>query len=154
MGKIAVAGIALIAAAAAVSGCKKAIREQPEPEQPASISITWEFKRVDRGPDPYTEAAFIINGNQMHKYTVGVYYGRVRKILSPQEINPAMVGGTLSGFITTNEGRGHEVIVRYNEQLRRLIIAAREWSEHLPPGPYGAIKSIPVPEMKKERTGF
>jgi hypothetical protein len=65
-----------------------------------------------------------------------------------------MIGGTISGFITNYQGRGHEVIVRYNEHLQRLIVAERQWSEKLPSGSFGVIKNIPVPELSRERTGF
>jgi hypothetical protein len=134
-----------------VAGCKKNIRE---PERVDSIVVTWEFKSVDKDGDPYTEAALIINGNQIHKHQIGIFYGRVRRILKPEEVNREMIGGTISGFITNYQGRGHEVIVRYNEHLQRLIVAERQWSEKLPSGSFSVIKSIPVPELSKERTGF
>ena len=78
----------------------------------------------------------------------------MRKILSPSEITPEMVGGTISGFVTVNHGRGSEVIVRYNEREMMLLVAERLWSESLPPGSFRVIKIIPVPEMRKEETGF
>jgi hypothetical protein len=133
------------------AGCKKNMRE---PERVDAIVVTWEFKSVDKDGDPYTEAALIINGNQIHKHQIGIFFGRVRKILKPEEINREMIGGTISGFITNYQGRGHEVIVRYNEHLQRLIVAERQWSEKLPTGSFGVIKNIPVPELSKERTGF
>jgi len=141
--------ICLLCIAAAC--CKKNVRG---PEIADSIVVTWEFKSADKDGDPYTEAALIINGNQFHKHQIGVFYGRVRKILKPEEINREMIGGTISGFITNYQGRGHEVIVRYNEHLQRLIVAERQWGEKLPAGPYGVIKNLPVPELRKERTGF
>ncbi len=136
------------------AGCKKNVRVAPRTERQDAIYVTWEFTSADKGGEPYTEAALIINGSQSHKHRIGAYYGRVRRILSPGEINREMVGGTLSGFITNHGGRGHEVLVRYNEQLQRLIVAERQWNEKLPAGPYGVIKSIPVPEMRKEKIGF
>jgi hypothetical protein len=133
------------------TGCKKNVRTS---ETVDSIVITWEFTSVDKEGDPYTEAALIINGNQFHKHQIGIFYGRVRKILKPEEINREMIGGTISGFVTNYHGRGHEVIVRYNEHLQRLIVAERQWSEKLPLGSFGVIKNIPVPELSRERTGF
>ncbi len=136
------------------AGCNKSVRETPRTERQDAIYVTWEFSSADKDGEPYTEAALIINGNQTHKHLIGVFYGRVRRILSPGEINREMVGGTLSGFITNFQGRGHEVIVRYNEQLQRLIVAQRQWSDKLPAGSYGVIKNIPVPELRKEKIGF
>jgi hypothetical protein len=136
------------------AGCCKKVREVPRAERQDAIYVTWEFTSADKDGEPYTEAALIVNGSQTHKHRIGVYYGRVRKILSPGEINREMVGGSLSGFVTNYNGRGHEVIVRYNEQLQRLIVVERQWNEKLPAGPYGVIKNIPVPEMRKEKIGF
>lgn len=147
-----VAGIAVAAMFAA--GCKKNVREAPVTERQNAIYVTWEFSSADRDGEPYTEAALVVNGSQAHKHQIGVFYGRVRKILSPGEINREMVGGTLSGFVTSHGGRGHEVLVRYNEQLQRLIVAERQWNDKLPAGPYRGIKNIPVPEMRKEKIGF
>ncbi|HQL83728.1 MAG TPA: hypothetical protein PK307_16125, partial [Spirochaetota bacterium] len=76
------------------------------------------------------------------------------KIMSASEITPELVGGTISGFVTVNMGRGSEVIVRFNERDMMLIVAERQWSESLPPGSFRVIKTIPVPEMKQEETGF
>jgi hypothetical protein len=136
------------------AGCRGKIREVPRAERQDAIYVTWEFSSADREGEPYTEASLVINGSQAHRHHVGIYYGRVRRILSPGEINREMVGGTISGFITNGGGRGHEVIVRYNEQLQKLIIAERLWSEKLPAGPYAVVKTIPVPELKKEKIGF
>lgn len=147
----------VICAAAVVilaAGCAKKVRETQPAERQDGLFVTWEFTAVDRDGEPWTEAALIINGSQQHKHRVGVFYGKVRRILSAAEINPEMTGGTLSGFITVNRGRGQEVIVRYNEQLQRLIVAERPWGGSLPAGPYRGIKNIPVPEMKKEKIGF
>ena len=120
--------IAIIAAVTAaglcVAGCKKNVREAPRVERQDAIFVTWEFSSADRDGDPYTEAALIINGSREHRHRIGVFYGRVRKILSPGEINREMMGGTISGFVTNHQGRGSEVIVRYNEQVQRLIDAA------------------------------
>jgi len=150
--------IAIIAAVTAaglcVAGCKKNVREAPRVERQDAIFVTWEFSSADRDGDPYTEAALIINGSREHRHRIGVFYGRVRKILSPGEINREMMGGTISGFVTNHQGRGSEVIVRYNEQVQRLIVAERPWSEKLPAGSYGVIKNIPVPELRKEKIGF
>ena len=133
------------------AGCKKSIRET---ERVNSIVVTWEFNSVDKDGDPYTEAALIINGSKFHKHQIGIFYGRVRKVLKPEEINREMIGGTISGFVTNYQGRGHEVIVRYNEHLQRLIVAERQWSEKLPSGSFGVIKNMPVPELSREQTGF
>jgi hypothetical protein len=147
--------IAVIAASGLfAAGCSKSVREAPRTERQDGIYVTWEFSSADRDGEPYTEATLIVNGSRAHRHMIGVFYGRVRKILSPAEINREMVGGTLSGFITNNGGRGHEVLVRYNEQLQRLIVAERQWSEKLPAGSYRVIKNIPVPEMSKEKIGF
>ena len=146
----------LLAAAAAgfFPGCNKSIRQSPETVRAETIVITWEFTSADKEGEPFTEAALVINGSRTHTHRIGVFYGKVRRILSPTEINREMIGGTLSGFVTSHGGRGHEVIVRYNEQLQRLIVAERQWNEKLPSGSYGVIKNIPVPEMKKEKIGF
>jgi hypothetical protein len=151
MKHIAIPSLIVVLCCTIAACCKKTVRE---PERVDSIVVTWEFISVDKNGDPYTEAALIINGNQFHKHQVGVFYGRVRKILKPEEINREMIGGTISGFITNYQGRGHEVIVRYNEHLQRLIVAERQWSEKLPSGSFGVIKNIPVPELSRERTGF
>ena len=151
-------GIALVVAATAAcmcaSRCKKNVREAPLVERQDAIYVTWEFSSADRDGEPYTEASLIINGSREHRHRIGVFYGRVRKILSPGEINREMVGGTISGFVTNHQGRGCEVIVRYNEQIQRLIVAERPWSEKLPAGSYGVIKNIPVPELRREKIGF
>ncbi len=139
---------------AATAGCAKSAREEVREERPARLFVTWEFSSVDQGGEPYTEAALVINGNRLHRHVIGVFYGRVRKIFKPEEFNRQMIGGTLSGFTTSNEGRGHEVVVRYNEAAQRLVVAERQWSEHLPAAPFGPIKSIPVPDLKDEQTGF
>jgi hypothetical protein len=154
-GKRAVMFIAAIAFAASLctggcAGCEKEKRA----EETGRVFVTWEFKSADRGAEPYTEAALVINGNKYHRHVIGVFLGRVRRILKPEEITREMIGGTISGFVTVAEGQGHEVIVRYNEQLDRLIVAEREWNEKLPPGAFRVIKNIPVPEMRKEDTGF
>ncbi|MBN1497102.1 MAG: hypothetical protein JXA07_10060 [Spirochaetes bacterium] len=146
------AAFAMVCALAA--GCIKSVREDVREAPEGRLFVTWEFTSVDRDGDPYTQAALVINGKQTHRHVVGVFYGRVRKILKPEEINRQMIGGTISGFVTSNEGRGHEVIVRYNETVHRLIVAERQWSEHLPAGSFGVIKNIPVPDLKKEETGF
>jgi hypothetical protein len=148
------AAAAVVMVCAFSAGCKKNVREQVREERRGPLVVTWEFKSVDRGEDPYTEASLIINGSQMHKHMVGVFYGRVRGIFKPEEINKQMIGGTISGFTTSYRGRGHEVIVRYNEEAQRLIVAERQWNEKLPTGSFGPIKNIPVPELKKEQTGF
>lgn len=135
------------------TGCKKQVREK-QVIVPESITVSWEFKSIDKDSEPYTEATLVINGSQAHKHQIGVFYGRVRKILSQVEINKEMIGGTISGFITVGSGRGHEIIVRYNEELQRLIVAERIWNEKLPAGSFRGIKSIPVPEMRKNQTGF
>ena len=147
----------LICAAAAVmfsAGCAKTVRTEKPEERQDALYVTWEFTAADREGEPWTEASLIINGSRQHKHQVGVFYGKVRRILSAAEINPEMTGGTLSGFITVNRGRGHEVIVRYNEQLHRLTVAERPWGGALPAGPYRSVKTIPVPEMRKEKIGF
>jgi len=138
-------------AVAAALGCAKApVRNAQE----GPLSVTWEFNRADRDGEPYTDAVLVITGSNARKHKIGTFYGRVRKILSPAEISPEMVGGTLSGFITANEGRGSEVIVRYNEQNMILIVAERQWNEKLPPGSFRVTRTIPVPEMRQEKTGF
>jgi hypothetical protein len=154
MKRIIVIVLSIIISGGFAAGCKKNVRETPLAERQDAIYVTWEFTSADRDGEPYTEASLIINGSREHRHRIGVYYGRVRRILSPGEINREMLGGTLSGFITNGGGRGHEVIVRYNEQLQRLIVAERQWSEKLPAGSYAVVKSIPVPEMKKEKIGF
>lgn len=148
-----IALIAVIAVCATAIGCRKSVRADA-PEERGPLFVTWEFKSVDQGAEPYTEASLVINGNQLHRHLIGVFYGRVRRILKPEEINKQMIGGTISGFATSYEGRGHEVIVRYNEAVQRLVVAERQWSEHLPAGSFGVIKNIPVPDLKKEATGF
>jgi len=134
--------------------CKKPVRDEQPAERHGSLIITWEFKSIDKDAEPYTAATLIINGGTLYQHHIGEYYGKVRRILKPDEIHREMIGGTISGFITNNKGRGHEVIVRYNETLHKLIVAEREWSDKLPPRPFGVIKTIPVPELRKERTGF
>lgn len=141
----------LAAACGAALGCAKAPVRAVER---GHVHVTWEFNRVERESEPYTEAAIIINGANAHRHVIGVFYGKVRKIMSPSEITPEMVGGTISGFVTVNNGRGSEIIVRYNEKDMLLIVAERLWSESLPPGSFRVIKTIPVPEMKDEQTGF
>ena len=128
---------------------KAEMRETPRP-----LSVSWEFHRIDREDGPYTTATLIISGRLSHRHEAGEFYGRVRRILSPSEISRDMVGGTISGFITVNEGRGQEVIVRYNEERRILVVAQREWREHMPLGSYRVVKIIPVPQLKQEETGF
>lgn len=146
-----IAATIAVLAAGAFTGCAKApVRSVPE----GQLTVSWEFNRADKDTGPYTEAVLVINGSNAHRHVIGVFYGRVRKILSPAEISPEMVGGTLSGFITVNDGRGSEVIVRYNEQEMKLIVAERLWNEKLPPGSFRVINVIPVPEMKQEKTGF
>ncbi len=143
--------VAAVVAFGAATGCAKApVRTVEE----GTVKITWEFNRVERDSEPYTEAVLVINGANAHRHEIGVFYGKVRKILSSSEITPEMVGGTISGFVTVNRGRGSEVIVRYNEREMMLHVAERMWNESLPPGSFRVIKSIPVPEMKKEETGF
>jgi hypothetical protein len=138
-------------AVAAALGCAKApVRAAAD----GPLAVSWEFNRADRDGEPYTEAMLLISGSNAHKHVIGVFYGRVRKILSPAEITPEMVGGTISGFVTVNDGRGSEVIVRYNERDMMLIVAERLWNEKLPPGSFRVVKTIPVPEMKQEKTGF
>jgi hypothetical protein len=149
--------IMLVLAAAAcafAAGCGKSAPASRVPELQGPVVVTWEFKSADRGDDPYTEAALVINGSQYHRHVIGVFYGRVRRVLKQEEITRELIGGTISGFMTNYKGRGHEVIVRYNEEEQRLIVADRPWNEKLPPGSFSVIKNIPVPEMKKERTGF
>jgi hypothetical protein len=147
--------IMLAAAACALApGCGKSAQVNRAPELRGPVFVTWEFKSADRGGDPFTEAALVINGSQYHRHVIGVFYGRVRRILKQDEITREMIGGTISGFVTNYQGRGHEVIVRYNEELQRLIVADRQWSDKLPPGSFSVIKNIPVPEMKREQTGF
>lgn len=136
----------------AVAGCQKNVRQSAERAE--TLVITWEFTSADRDGEPWTEASLVINGSKTHTHRIGAFYGRVRKILSPAEINREMIGGTLSGFITTHGGRGHEVIVRYNEQLQRLIVAERPCGNASGAGLYRVIKNIPVPEMKREKIGF
>ncbi len=142
--------ICIAAAAVLMAGCATTVREEPQ----SGLFVTWEFAAVDRDGEPWTEATLIVNGSLQHRHRVGVFYGKVRRILSAAEINPEMTGGTLSGFVTVNRGRGQEVIVRYNEQLHRLTVAERPWGGSLPAGPYRGIKNIPVPDMKKEKIGF
>jgi hypothetical protein len=136
------------------ASCKKPVRNVQTTEHHSSLIITWEFKSTEKDSEPYTAATLIINGSALYQHHIGEYYGKVRRILKPDEIHKEMIGGTISGFITNNQGRGHEVIVRYNETLQKLIIAEREWSDRLPPRPFSVIKTIPVPELRKERTGF
>ena len=131
--------------------CTKQVREA---EREEGFSVTWEFSRADDGPTIRTAAVLVIRGTREHRHPIGVYDGRVKRILSGAEISREMTGGTLSGFITVSEGRGHEVIVRYDERLRRLIVMERPWHERLPPGPFKRVHGITVPEMHRERTGF
>lgn len=143
--------VAAVIAVGSAWGCAKApVRIVEE----GTLKVSWEFNRVERDSEPYTEAVLVINGAGAHRHVIGVFYGKVRKILSPSEITPEMIGGTISGFVTVNTGRGSEVIVRYNEREAMLIVAERMWSESLPPGSFRVIKTIPVPEMRKEQTGF
>ncbi|TFH41131.1 MAG: hypothetical protein E4G96_06125 [Chrysiogenales bacterium] len=134
-----------------VSGCKTPVRE---PQGGDGFSVTWEFSRAADGPDIRTAAVLVIRGSRNHRYPIGVYDGKVKRILSASEISREMTGGTLSGFITVLEGSGHEVIVRYDERLRRLIVMERPWHDRLPPGPFRRVHTIPVPEMHREATGF
>ncbi|MBN2158462.1 MAG: hypothetical protein JW807_03630 [Spirochaetes bacterium] len=154
-GRRAVAAVAFVALAAAsfAGGCAGCHKEQ-QAGAPGRLFVTWEFKSADREAEPYTEAALVINGNRYHRHVIGVFYGKVRKILKPEEITRELIGGTISGFVTVGDRQGHEVIVRYNERLARLIVAEREWSERLPPGAFRVIKNIPVPELRNEDTGF
>jgi len=142
--------IAVIAGGAPFGCAKPPVRTVEK----GAVKVTWEFHRVERDSEPYTEAVLLINWANAHRHLIGVFYGKVRKIMSASEITPELVGGTISGFVTVNMGRGSEVIVRFNERDMMLIVAERQWSESLPPGSFRVIKTIPVPEMKQEETGF
>lgn len=144
-------GLCTLAVLTAVNCAPKLaeVRESPRP-----LSVSWEFHRADKEEGPYTTATLVISGRSSHRHEAGEFYGRVRRVMSASEISRDMVGGTISGFITVNEGRGHEVIVRYNEDRQILVIAQREWREHMPLGSFRVVKIIPVPKLKQEETGF
>ncbi len=141
----------MITAAALATGCAKQTREA---ERDDAFSIEWEFSRADDGALVRTGAVLVIKGRRNHRHPIGIYDGQVKRILSAGEIPREMTGGTISGFVTIAGGRGHEVIVRYDERLRRLIIMERPWHDRLPPGPFKTVHTIQVPDMHNEDTGF
>lgn len=151
MKKVCLLCMSTILAAALAAGCAKQAREA---ERDEGFSIEWEFSRADDGPQVRTGAVLVIKGRRNHRYPIGIYDGQVKRILSAAEVPREMTGGTISGFITIAGGRGHEVIVRYDERIRRLIVMERPWHDRLPPGPFKTVHNIPVPEMHREGTGF
>jgi hypothetical protein len=125
-----------------------------KPASRTPISISWEFNSIEKEGEAFTEAVMIINGKRSNRHLLGLFYGRVTGILSPEQKGKEMEGGTLSGFITDKQGRGVELLVRYNEYLSRLIVVTRQLIPETAPGPYKTYRVIPLKKPDMPATGF
>jgi hypothetical protein len=135
-----------------ILGCSNTTQLKPDSRAP--ISISWEFKSIEKDGEAFTEAVMIINGKRSNRHLLGLFYGMVIGILSPEKKRKEMEGGTLSGFITDKQGRGVEVLVRYNEYLNTLIVVTRQLIPETAPGPYKTFKVIPFKKPDMPATGF
>ncbi len=137
------------------AGCAAPVRDNTRRDaRRGSILISWEFKTIEKDGDPYTDAVMVVSGNPSRKHPLGLFHGKVNKILASADRIKEMEGGTLSGFVTSNHGGGYEVVVRYDEKMNRLYVMFREINGNNFPGTFKALKNIFLPREYRPNTGF
>ena len=111
------------------------------------LRIRWVLRYTGSGENVFTNAVITVQGEEVQRHSIGSFYGKVVSTIEEDDINVRQLPvNTVSGFITRNNGEGHEVYALYNRDLHTIHIMSRQLSRKNSDTRFHTIMKIPVAE--------
>ncbi len=146
--------IALSASAVFISCSQKVKQSEAPPElntidrpEVEVLRIRWVLRYTGSGENVFTNAVITVQGKRVQRHSIGSFYGKVVSTIKEGDINVRQLPvNTVSGFITRDNGEGHEVYALYNRDLHTIHIMSRQLSKKNSDTRFRTIMKIPVAE--------